>query len=211
MRTDELIAALAADAPHRQPSLSTAWWAAAAVAATLAAGVFFGLLGLRPDIAAAAETPRFLWKFVITLALAGSAFALAGELSRPGARPLAVAWLVAAPALLAASVAIELALVPASEWPARTIGTNNINCLTWIPLIGLAPLAIFLLALRYGAPTRPRIAGAVAGLLAGGVAATFYAAHCTDDSPLFVAVWYPLAIAGLAGLGAIAAGRFARW
>ncbi len=84
MRTDELIAALAADAPHRQPSLSTAWWAAAAVAATLAAGVFFGLLGLRPDIAAAAETPRFLWKFVITLALAGSAVALAGEQSRPG-------------------------------------------------------------------------------------------------------------------------------
>jgi hypothetical protein len=211
VRTDELIGALAADAPHRQPSLSAAWWAAAAVAAALAAGVFFALLGPRPDIAAAAETPRFLWKFVITLALAGSAFALAGELSRPGARPLALAWLVAAPVLLAASVAIELALVPPGDWAARTIGTNNINCLTFIPLIGLAPLAIFLVALRYGAPTRPRLAGAVAGLLAGGVAATFYAAHCTDDSPLFVAVWYPLAIAALAALGALAGGRVARW
>ena len=38
----------------------------------------------------------------------------------------------------------------------------------------------------YGVPTRPALAGAVAGLLAGGLAASFYAAHCTDDSPLFV-------------------------
>ena len=44
----------------------------------------------------------------------------------------------------------------------------------------------------------PSLAGAVAGLAAGGVAATLYAAHCTDDSPLFVATWYTLAIAALA-------------
>ena len=47
--------------------------------------------------------------------------------------------------------------------------------------------------------------------MSGGIAATFYAAHCPDDSPLFVAVWYPLAIAILTGLGALA-GRFSlRW
>jgi hypothetical protein len=78
-------------------------------------------------------------------------------------------------------------------------------------LIGLGPLAVFLAALRHGAPTRPRLAGAVAGLLAGGIAATFYAAHCTDDSPLFVATWYSIAIAGLVALGAICGRRVARW
>jgi hypothetical protein len=57
----------------------------------------------------------------------------------------------------------------------------------------------------------PGIAGAAAGLLAGALSATFYAAHCTDDSPLFVAVWYSLAIAILAARGAIAAPRLARW
>ena len=80
-----------------------------------------------------------------------------------------------------------------------------------IPLIGIGPLAIFLAALRHGAPTRPALAGAVAGLLAGGIAATFYAAHCTDDSPLFVAIWYPIAIAGLALIGAVAAHLCVRW
>ena len=54
-------------------------------------------------------------------------------------------------------------------------------------------------------------AGFCAGLLAGGIAATFYAANCTDDSPLFVATWYPLAIGLLALLGAVLGGRFARW
>lgn len=211
VRTDELIGALAADTPHRRPSLPMAWWIAAGIATSLAAAAFFALLGPRGDLGAAAETPRFLLKFAITLALAGSAFALVGELSRPGARAVAAPWLLAAPILLAAAVLVELVLVPPADWEGLTIGVNNLNCLTWIPLIGAGPLAIFVAALRYGAPPRPALAGAVAGLLAGGLAATFYAAHCTDDSPLFVAVWYPLAIAGLAAVGALAAGRLARW
>ena len=84
-------------------------------------------------------------------------------------------------------------------------------CLTYVPLIGIGPLVIFLLALRHGAPERPAVAGAVAGLLAGGIAATFYAAQCTDDSPLFVATWYTIAIAALTLAGAACAHRFARW
>ena len=71
--------------------------------------------------------------------------------------------------------------------------------------------AVFLAALRYAAPTRPVLAGAVAGLLAGGVASTFYAAHCFDDSPLFVAVWYTLGVSILAVAGALLAPRVARW
>ena len=46
---------------------------------------------------------------------------------------------------------------------------------------------------------------------AGGLAATFYAAHCFDDSPLFVATWYTIAIAILAALGALGGRLFVRW
>jgi len=38
-----------------------------------------------------------------------------------------------------------------------------------------------------------------------------YAAHCTDDSPLFVATWYTLAVTLLTVAGAFAGRRFARW
>ena len=72
-------------------------------------------------------------------------------------------------------------------------------------------LAGTLWALRRGASTRPALAGAVAGLLSGGAAAAIYAVHCTEDSPLFYAVWYSLAILAVTGLGAALGSRVLRW
>lgn len=212
MDTDQLIRTLAASPRRPVPSPEAAWWCAAALAVASAAAVFFALLGPRPDIGLAAQTPQFLFKLVVTIALAGAAFAIARPLSRPGGnwRKL-VPGLAIAPILTLVAVGAELLLVPPDFWAARAIGNNAVVCLTSIPLIALGPLAVFLLALRHGAPTCPVRAGAVAGLLAGAIAAIFYAAHCTDDSPLFVAVWYALAIAGVALLGAAAGGRFIRW
>jgi hypothetical protein len=57
----------------------------------------------------------------------------------------------------------------------------------------------------------PPLAGAAAGLLAGGLGATVFAMHCTNDSPLFVAIWYALAI-GLMSMFGLLIGRHAlRW
>ncbi|WP_143202048.1 NrsF family protein, partial [Bradyrhizobium sp. NAS96.2] len=53
--------------------------------------------------------------------------------------------------------------------------------------------------------------GAVAGLLCAGLAATVYASHCTDDSPLFVATWYTLATAIVASVGALMGKRALRY
>jgi hypothetical protein len=55
------------------------------------------------------------------------------------------------------------------------------------------------------------LAGAVAGLAASGIAATFYASNCTDDSPLFVLLWYPIAIAIVTAVGYILGKRLLRW
>ena len=72
----------------------------------------------------------------------------------------------------------------------RLVGSNSRVCMTAIPLMSLPLLAAALIGLRHGAPARPAVAGAIAGLLSAGLAATLYASHCTDDSPLFVATWY---------------------
>ena len=150
---------------------------------------------------------------VVTVTLAASAFGAGRALSRPGE-----AWRRRrslsrgrARARFCMAVVVELFVCRRSVVSATGSATNIVACLTLIPLIGIGPLVIFLLALRHGAPTRPSLAGAVAGLLAGGIAATFYAAKCTDDSPLFVATWYTIAIAVLVLIGAIAGDRFARW
>ena len=212
METDALIKTLARDAGSRAVPLGRAWALALALAVAAAAAVFLLTLGPRPDIAAAAQTLRFPFKFVVTLALAGSAGWAALRLSRPGADTRrGAAWLLAAPLLLLVAVGLELFAVPPAQWEARLVGTNNLLCLVSIPFIGLGPLALFLAALRHGGPTRPGLAGAMAGLFAGGLAATFYAAHCPDDSPLFVATWYTGAVAILTLAGAVAGARFARW
>lgn len=212
MKTDDLIKALGADTAKKPMPLGATWRLALAAAALLAASVFFPMLGPRPDIDQAMGTMRFDFKFVVTLVLAITALLMLGAMARPGASTrIARLAILAAPALLVVAVPMELMMLPSAEWGTRWIGTNAKICLTSIPLIGLGPLAVFLLALRHAAPTRPTRAGAVAGLLAGGIASTFYAAHCIDDSPLFVATWYTIAIAVLALVGAFAGRLVLRW
>src|SRR5437879_11530362 len=92
----------------------------------------------------------------------------------------------------------------------RLVGNNSRLCRIAIPLMSLPLLAAALVGLRHGAPTRPAVAGAIAGLLSAGLAATLYASHCTDDSPLFVATWYTIATASVTAIGAGAGSRVLR-
>ena len=176
----------------------------------VAAAVFLAVVGPRADIAAAAETVRFLFKFVVTGAARGNrAHAVVRAVAARSAPAATVSpALIAAPLALLAAVALELTAVPSQDWATRLVGSNMLDCLAFIPLMGVGPLALFILALRNAAPARPALAGAVAGLAAGGIAATLYAAHCTDNSPLFVATWYTLAIAMLTALGGLAGQDF---
>jgi hypothetical protein len=211
MKTDDLIAALCTDAPDKRP-LRAYFIGAALIGALCAFAVFMATLGPRPDFMRAIHTMRFDFKFVVTLALALAAFAVARDMARPEvARSRWRVLLWTAPVLMLLGVAAELVMVPRDLWMPRLIGHNMRFCTTMIPLFALAPLALMLWAFRRGAPQNPARAGAIAGLLAGGIGALFYAAHCFDDSPLFVATWYTLAIAAVTGLGALLGSRILRW
>lgn len=212
MRTDDLIAALVSDLTVSRKLLQKAFAAALASGSVVAAAIFLLWIGVRPDIAQALETARFPFKLVITLSLAATATGLLVRLARPSVPPGPWRWLwLAAPFLLALAVGAELAVMPASSWWPRLIGSNARSCLTLIPLLSIGPLVCLLVALRQGAPTQPGLAGAVAGLVASGIAATLYASNCTDDSPLFVATWYPLAMGIVVLAGYIAGSRCLRW
>jgi hypothetical protein len=144
--------------------------------------------------------------------LAITAAGLLLRLLRPGAsRRWWWTAVLIGPALLAFGVGLELLAVPSSEWRARLVGRASMFCLKTIPLLSAPVLAALLILMRAGAPTRPALAGAVAGLTAGGVGATLYALHCVDDSPLFVMVWYGVAIALLSAVGALLGSRILRW
>jgi hypothetical protein len=212
LNTDDFIRLLASDRAGSAMSIGTRLAVAILAGFSISAVLFWITLGPRPDIAAAVMTPRFVAKIVESLALAGAATVLAVRMLHPGLTLRAgVILLAIAPVLLAIAVAIELAVVPPAHWQPRLVGSNSLVCMTAIPLLALAPFTLALWAARHGAPARPSLAGATIGLLAGGLAAALYAMQCTDDSPLFVAVWYDLAIAVITAMGALAGRRVLRW
>lgn len=211
MKTDALIAALAADHATPPPSLRRGFALAIVAGAAISLALFMATLGVRTDAGSALLTSlRFAFKFLATGLLAVTAAVVVLRLSRPGA-PHPLWLLLAAPLLLAVAVALELVALPSSQWLASLFGTTWKACLVSIPLLSLAPLAAILLALRRGAPTSPALAGAVAGLLAGGMGAFIYASHCPGDSPLFLGAWYTVTIAGMALAGAVVGARLLRW
>lgn len=211
MRTDDLIRTLATDTPPQsiQPGRMLAFLLPVAV--LVAVTVFLAAIGPRADLSAALATVRFDFKLLVAAMLAVTALVLLARVARPDANWRSGALLVLAPLVLLVGVVLELAVLPGSAWASALIGTNAYVCLTFIPLIGLGPLALFIAFLRNGAPVRPVAAGAIAGVAAGGLAAFLYALHCTDDSPLFVAIWYTIAIAILAAVGALAGRSLVRW
>ena len=202
MKTEEFINALVSDEPSTRKRFDLVMGFGVGLGALAAGSLFFLAIGFRPDIGEAVESAPFLFKFVVTLSLAVPAIGLCARLARPGAPVRRWGYALAVPALLLAlAVVAELVMTPSSTWAPSLIGSNSRFCLTLIPLLAIGPLACLMLALRQGAPTRPGLTGAVAGLAASSIAATFYAANCTDDAPLFVATWYPLAIAMVVAAG----------
>jgi hypothetical protein len=212
MQTDQLIRTLAADNAHRARPVGFVLALALLAAAPVSVAMFLMGLGMRPDVMTAMHNPFFDLKFAVTLALAIPAIAISLHLSRPEALLHGWAWLLLVPAgLLVAGISGEMMVPQRLPMMTRLVGSNWRTCLTAIPLMSLPLLAAALIGLRHGAPTRPAVAGAIAGLVSAGLAATLYASHCTDDSPLFVATWYSIATALVAAIGALAGSRVLRF
>lgn len=212
MDTDQLIRTLAADNAYRSKPVGVTLTLALLAASPVSIAIFASALGVRPDVMTAMHNPFFDLKFAVTLALAISAIALGLHLSRPEASPKGWIWLLAVPVVLVGGgIVAEMMLPQRLPMLTRLIGHNAPICLSAIPAMSLPLLAASLYGLRHGAPTRPALAGAVAGLMSAGLAATLYASHCTDDSPLFVATWYTLATAFVAAIGALVGSRVLRY
>ncbi|MBY0381742.1 MAG: DUF1109 domain-containing protein [Xanthobacteraceae bacterium] len=211
MMTSNLVRTLTLDRQFsRKPSV---YLARALVLGIVVVGIlFFSEVGFRADIGAALHTTRFVVKFFVLVPLACLATIALFHVSAPveSKKSLLGALFIPVAGLLIA-VAAELLITPESVWLTRMIGTNNTNCLSIIPTLAIFPLVGFLVALKQAAPRNPALCGALAGLAASSIAATFYASNCFDDSPLFVALWYPLAMGIVVLAGYLAGGKWLRW
>lgn len=210
MKTDELIAGLAQDAqpavPHPRASLMRAILASAPIALAL----MLLTLGLREDMAEAAGDGWLLLKLALVACAGGIGVKLTLAMAEPGRR-IALALVLAVPALLALAVMLDLGAMGLDDWRERLFGESAVVCLISIPLLSIAPLAGIVWALRDGAPDNAAAAGAIAGLLAGSIGAFAYGLHCSDDSPLFLAVWYVAGIGIVMLAGALLGRRYLAW
>lgn len=213
MRTDDLIALLAADATPVAPGQADRRAVAKlATGALVAMAAMLLWLGPRPDIAAAATLPMFWLKLALPASLAAAALLALRRLGHPGvplghallgaAMPVAFVWLLAGAVLIAAAPAERLALVLGETWR---------ECPVTIAVLSSPALALAIWALRGLAPTRPRLAGAMAGLFAGSAAALAYALHCPEMEAPFLAVWYVLGMLIPAGAGALLGPHLLKW
>ena len=211
MKTDQLISALSADRLAPTRPIDRSILVALLGGASLAAMMFVFTLHVRTDAAASMSEWRFVMKFVVTLGLALPAIVLLLRSARPLTNRMPWWVLLFAPLVLAIGVAGELMSIPSAAWSRRLIGHNAVYCVTLIPLFSIAPLVWVFAALKRGAPERPGVAGAVSGLVCSGIAAALYAMHCQDDSPLFVATWYVIAIGMVTLIASAIGSRLLRW
>ncbi|BEP35755.1 DUF1109 domain-containing protein [Variovorax sp. V59] len=213
MKTDDLVAMLATGAtaaPRRAAGRRLALALLAGLPLSFA--ILFTEYGLRRDLVQAMFWPMFWVKVLFPLCIAAAAFVMAQRLARPGV-PVRRAWIgIAVPVLAVwAMAALAWFNAPAEERMPLLMGESWRVCAVSIGLMALPVFAAALLALKGLAPTRPALAGAAAGALAGGVGAAVYALHCMELTAPFLAVWYVSGIALPVLVGAVLGPRLLRW
>jgi hypothetical protein len=168
-------------------------------------------LGPRPEIGVAMLSASFWIKAGYTF-LVGTAGLFAIErLGRPGATATASFVIVAmAIALLALAAGIEIAMAPSGERSELLLGGSSSVCSWMIAVLSLPLLIGAFYTLRHLAPTRYALAGAAAGLMAGGYGACIYSLHCTEYALPFLATWYTFGVLAVALAGALMS-RLLRW
>lgn len=213
MRTEDLVAALAADAqPIDRAREGRRFSTSLALGPVLAIVLMLLLFGPRPDLAAAALLPMFWLKLAVPALMLAAGWLLLRRLGHPGMRlgrspaaalaPMAAVWGLAL---------VVLWQAPATERVPLVMGQTWLQCPSAIALLSIPAFVLALRALKGLAPTRLRLAGAAAGLFAGAAGALGYAFHCPELAPPFLAVWYVAGMLLPAAVGAMLGPRLLRW
>jgi hypothetical protein len=213
MKTDELISMLATGVePVPRRTTTRRLVLALAVGLPLAAAIMLMDYGMRSDLVEAMFWPMLWVKILYPLFFAWAAFVLVQRLARPGVRggwawlalaaPVVVIWVMAAASWTSAEPADRMPLLMGQTWR---------SCAFSIAWISLPVFAAAIFALRGLAPTRPALAGAAAGAMAGGAGAMVYALHCPEMNAPFLAVWYLLGMLIPVAVGALIGPRLLRW
>ena len=213
MKTDDLIGLLATGVQPVPRRAATRRLGFALLAGLPLAALFMlTQFGLRRDLVQAMFWPMLWVKILFPFFIAWGGFVLAQRLARPGVRA-GRAWIVlAAPVLIIwAMGALSWFGAPSGQRMVLLLGETWRTCVFNIALISVPVFVAAVIAMRGLAPTRPVLAGAAVGALAGGAGAAVYALHCPEITAPFLAVWYVLGMLVPVVVGAVLGPRLFRW
>lgn len=210
MKTDDLIATLAAE--RAPPPLRAGRTGLALVAGmAVSAGLFLAVAGPRDGLPDLLMQPLIAAKTLLPALIC--LLALPALLVRlyPEGRAVHPLRLALPLALAAGLWGGGFATLSDAARFAQFTGFAIVECVGLILLIAVLPLWLALRLAARGAPTRPVLTGALAGLVAGAGAATGYSFFCLQDNPIFYVTWYGTAIALSTCAGAWLGGRCLHW
>lgn len=213
MKTDDLISMLSAQVAPVDPHVAAKrfQWALAA-GGVMALALMAAMYGVNPRLLDAAHQPMFWVKFGFPAAIFLVGLLLAARVSIPGRPWRAAANNVLLPVLTMFLLAVVVLLnaEPQERLP-MVLGKTWAVCATRIALISSPLFLATIWAMNGLAPTQLRLAGAAAGLLAGGVGTVIYALHCPEMAAPFIAVWYTAGVLLTSAIGALLGPRLLRW
>jgi hypothetical protein len=215
MNTDRLIEMLSVDPdPVKRRQLRRTLTVAIVVGGAAAFALMLLMVGPRHDLESRVHLEWVAVKLLFSLSIVGIGVPLLNKSVRPGLEDKTNWAMILFPFIAAIVVAVAVVLGQPRAWREMLRGATTVSplrCQLFIIVFAAVPLTSVIYFLRQGAPTRLKLCGAIAGIVAGGLGATAYAFNCTSDSIPFIAIWYGTAIALCAVIGAQLGPRVLRW
>lgn len=210
---DALIDRLSRDLVPVRPRTTARTLLLLAVLGIVEVALYLAIRGMRPDMPAAMTQPMFWWKGASLLALAviGGATALRAfdpaASPRRGLRRFAAAAAIA----LAAGWIIDAAGGGGAALRVRLAPADGLACVGAVVVLSLPALFAFGLLMRRGAATDPGGTAAAVGLTASAWGGLVFVVACPHDDPLYVALWFTVAITLVAFIARLTLPRLTRW
>jgi hypothetical protein len=217
MNTQRLIDILSVDPePVDSGQLGKALLLAIVAGGAAAFALMLATVGPRPDLQSTAHLEWLAVKLLFTLSVIATGVPLLNRAIRPGLEDRTNWLLISLPFLGAIAVALAMLLLGQPQATGAMLRgatkVSSVRCLLCIVFFAAIPLVALIGTLRSkGAPTRLKLCGGIAGIVAGGIGAAAYAFNCASDTIPFIAIWYGAAIVLCAIIGAQLGPRVLRW
>lgn len=210
--SDELIAKLVTDlapvSPHALKKRLVHVVGIGVLGATVALLASFAIRSNSQTVSVVA----FIAKFAYSVGVMAMLIVALEQIARPGGRISEPLRVIGAIFVIMVFLAVaQLGYSPPTSYRFLILGYSSVICPFLIAAFGLPAFGANIWFLRRAAPTRPRLAGFIAGACAGATGAWVYSWACIENGIPFITIWYTLGILLSGLLGCFFGKLLLRW